>query len=51
VRAAQSLIAARSGRALLADSPEQRWAREASFHLVQAQTAAVRAAQLTALAR
>jgi alkylation response protein AidB-like acyl-CoA dehydrogenase len=51
VRAAQSLVAARSGSALLADSPEQRWAREASFHLVQAQTAAVRAAQLTALAR
>ena len=48
VRAAHALIAARSGSALLADSPEQRWAREAAFHLVQAQTAAVRAAQLTA---
>jgi len=45
------LIAARSGSALLADSPEQHWAREAAFHLVQAQTAAVRAAQLTAFAR
>jgi alkylation response protein AidB-like acyl-CoA dehydrogenase len=51
VRAAQALVAARSGSALLADSPEQRWAREATFHLVQAQTAAVRAAQLTALTR
>ena len=51
VRAAHALIAARSGSALLADSPEQRWAREAAFHLVQAQTAAVRAAQLTAFAR
>jgi len=51
VRAAHALIAARSGNALLADSPEQRWAREAAFHLVQAQTAAVRAAQLTAFAR
>jgi alkylation response protein AidB-like acyl-CoA dehydrogenase len=51
VRAAQALVAARSGSALLADSAEQRWAREASFHLVQAQTAAVRAAQLAALAR
>jgi len=51
VRAAHALIAARSGSALLADNPEQRWAREAAFHLVQAQTAAVRAAQLTAFAR
>jgi len=51
VRAAQALVAARSGSGLLADSPEQRWAREATFHLVQAQTAAVRAAQLTALTR
>ena len=49
--AAHALIAARSGSAMLADSPEQRWAREAAFHLVQAQTAAVRAAQLTAFAR
>jgi hypothetical protein len=51
VRAAQALVAARSGSALLADRPEQRWAREATFHLVQAQTAAVRAAQLAALTR
>jgi len=51
VQAAHALIAARSGSALLADSDEQRWAREAAFHLVQAQTAAVRAAQLTALTR
>ena len=48
VRAAHALIAARSGSALRADSPEQRWAREAAFHLVQAQTAAVRSAQLAA---
>jgi alkylation response protein AidB-like acyl-CoA dehydrogenase len=51
VRAAHALIAARSGSALLTGRPEQRWAREAAFHLVQAQTAAVRAAQLTALTR
>ena len=51
VRAAHALIAARSGSAMLADSPEQRWAREAAFHLVQAQTTAVRAAQLAAFAR
>jgi alkylation response protein AidB-like acyl-CoA dehydrogenase len=51
VRATQALVAARSGSGLLADSPEQRWAREATFHLVQAQTAAVRAAQLAALIR
>lgn len=50
VRAAQGLVAARAGSALLASSPEQRWAREAMFYLVQAQTAPVRAAQLAALA-
>lgn len=49
VRATATLIAARSGSALLTTSPEQRWAREAAFHLVQAQTATVRAAELTAL--
>jgi hypothetical protein len=46
VRAASSLIAARSGSAMLLDSPEQRWAREAAFHLIQAQTGPVRSAQL-----
>ncbi|MCE3552432.1 acyl-CoA/acyl-ACP dehydrogenase [Pseudonocardia sp. RS11V-5] len=51
VRAANALVAARSGGAMLRTSPEQRWAREASFHLVQAQTAPVRAAQLAALGR
>ena len=51
VRAANALVAARSGSALLATSPEQRWLREAAFHLVQAQTAAVRVAQLAALSR
>jgi alkylation response protein AidB-like acyl-CoA dehydrogenase len=48
VRAAHALVAARSGSAMLLDSPEQRWAREAAFHLVQAQTADVRDAQLAA---
>ncbi|MCY7340340.1 MAG: acyl-CoA/acyl-ACP dehydrogenase [Pseudonocardia sp.] len=51
VRAANALIAARSGSALLLGRPEQRWAREAAFHLIQAQTAGVRAAQLVAFAR
>lgn len=51
VRTANALIAARSGSALLRGSPEQRWAREAGFHLVQAQTAGVRVAQLDALAQ
>lgn len=51
VRATTALIAARSGSALLATSPEQRWAREATFHMVQAQTATVRTAQLAALLR
>ncbi len=51
VRAAHALIAARSGSAMLLGSPEQRWAREAAFHLIQAQTAGVRAAQLAAFSR
>jgi alkylation response protein AidB-like acyl-CoA dehydrogenase len=50
VRTANALIAARSGSALLLTSPEQRWAREAAFHLVQAQTAGVRTAQLATFA-
>lgn len=49
VRATATLIATRSGSALLSASAEQRWAREAAFHLVQAQTTPVRAAQLAAL--
>ncbi|WP_214369498.1 acyl-CoA dehydrogenase family protein [Pseudonocardia sp. H11422] len=48
VRAAHALVAARSGSAMLLTSPEQRWAREAAFHLIQAQTAPLRAAQLAA---
>lgn len=48
VRVAHVLVAARSGSALLSTSPEQRWAREAAFHLIQAQTAGVRVAQLRA---
>jgi hypothetical protein len=51
VRAAQAAIATRSGSALLSTSPEQRWAREAAFHMVQAQTDPVRRAQLEALGR
>lgn len=51
VRAAQALIATRSGSALLSASPEQRWAREAAFQMVQAQTDPVRRAQLEALGR
>jgi hypothetical protein len=50
VRTAGALVAARSGSALLLTSPEQRWAREAAFHLIQAQTAGVRSAQLAAFA-
>jgi alkylation response protein AidB-like acyl-CoA dehydrogenase len=48
VRAAAGLVSARGGSAMLASSPEQRWSREAMFHLVQAQTDDVRAAQLAA---
>ncbi|TCK25617.1 acyl-CoA dehydrogenase family protein [Pseudonocardia endophytica] len=51
VRAAQALVATRSGSALLSSSPEQRWAREAAFHMVQAQTDPVRRAQLDAFGR
>jgi alkylation response protein AidB-like acyl-CoA dehydrogenase len=51
VRAAAGLVAARGGSAMYASSPEQRWCREAMFHLVQAQTDDVRAAQLAAFSR
>jgi alkylation response protein AidB-like acyl-CoA dehydrogenase len=50
VRSANALVAARSGSATLLTSPEQRWAREAMFHLVQGQTDIVRRAQLAAFA-
>ena len=48
VRAAGGLVAARGGSAMYSSSHEQRWAREAMFHLVQAQTDDVRASQLAA---
>lgn len=51
VRAAAGLVAARGGSAMYASSPEQRWSREAMFHLVQAQTEDVRVAQLSAFSR
>jgi alkylation response protein AidB-like acyl-CoA dehydrogenase len=51
VRAAAGLVAARGGSAMVAEAHEQRWLREAGFHLVQAQTEAVRSAQLAALRR
>lgn len=41
-RAAAAVVAAEAGRAMLLDSPGQRWAREALFHLVQAQTGPLR---------
>jgi alkylation response protein AidB-like acyl-CoA dehydrogenase len=41
-RAAVAVVATEGGRAMLLDSPGQRWAREALFHLVQAQTAPLR---------
>jgi alkylation response protein AidB-like acyl-CoA dehydrogenase len=46
VRAAAALVVAQAGAAMLRSSPAQRWAREALFHQVQAQTVDVRAAQL-----
>jgi alkylation response protein AidB-like acyl-CoA dehydrogenase len=51
VRAANGLVAARGGSAMLLSSHEQRWCREAAFHLVQAQTDSVRAEQLAAFGR
>lgn len=45
-RAGAALVVAQAGGAMLRTSPAQRWAREAMFHQVQAQTAAVRAAQI-----
>jgi alkylation response protein AidB-like acyl-CoA dehydrogenase len=44
--ATSALVAVQGGRAMLTSSPEQRWAREALFALVQAQTAVTRAALL-----
>lgn len=49
-RAALALVTATSGTAVLRSSPAQRLAREAAFHLVQAQVPPVRAAMLARLA-
>lgn len=46
VRASAALVAAGAGSSMLRRSPAQRWAREALFHQIQAQTAPVREAQL-----
>jgi alkylation response protein AidB-like acyl-CoA dehydrogenase len=44
-----ALVTVQAGRAMLLTSPEQRWARESLFALVQAQTHVTREALLTAL--
>jgi alkylation response protein AidB-like acyl-CoA dehydrogenase len=44
--ATAGLVAAGAGGSMSLTHPAQRWAREALFHLIQAQTAAVRAATL-----
>ncbi len=46
VRASSALVAARAGGAMRLGDPAQRWAREALFQQVQAQTAAGRAAAI-----
>jgi alkylation response protein AidB-like acyl-CoA dehydrogenase len=46
VEATSTLVAAVGGRAMTGDHPAQRWAREAMFHLVFAQTSAAKAASL-----
>jgi hypothetical protein len=50
LRAARALVAATGGRALERGHPAQRLLREAAFHLIQAQTAAGRAASLARVA-
>ena len=50
VRAATALVVATGGSAMSLSAPPQRLAREAMFHLVQAQTPAVRDATLQRLA-
>ncbi len=49
VTATAALVTAVGGRAVTGEHPAQRWAREATFHLVFAQTADVRAATLAHL--
>ncbi len=46
VQSTTALVAAVGGRAMTGDHPAQRWAREAMFHLVFAQTHDARAASL-----
>jgi len=50
VRASAALVAAAAGSAMLLSAAPQRWAREALFHLVQAQTRPVREATLARFA-
>jgi alkylation response protein AidB-like acyl-CoA dehydrogenase len=50
-RATDALVVATGGRAISLDAPAQRLSREATFYLIQAQTAALRAASLARLSR
>ena len=50
VEITSALVASLGGRALVRSHPAQRWAREAMFHLVFAQTGALRAATLATVA-
>lgn len=50
VEATSALVAGVGGRAMTCDHPAQRWAREALFHLVFAQTKAARATTLARIA-
>jgi alkylation response protein AidB-like acyl-CoA dehydrogenase len=49
--ATTGLVAAGAGASMSLDHPAQRWAREGLFHLIQAQTPAVRSATLERLSR
>ena len=49
ITATSGLVAAGAGASMSLDHPAQRWAREALFHLIQAQTAPVREATMQRL--
>lgn len=50
IESTSALVASVGGQAMVGDHPAQRWAREATFHLVFAQTKPARVAQLTLIA-
>ena len=51
MRASSVLVVSGAGASMALSDPAQRYAREAMFHLVQAQTGPVRSAELARYAR